>query len=103
MYDHELYTKIHEELKSLDPSQVDQAFFARLMSNASQIESLYFEIYGTHPEKQKGFKLLLQTIIAANVARSSELKLLDKNKLDENHWFLSNKLAGMSLYVDRFC
>jgi amylosucrase len=31
------------------------------------------------------------------------LKEKDSSKEREGHWFLSNTLAGMSLYVDRFC
>ncbi len=31
------------------------------------------------------------------------MKERDGIKLEQGHWFLSNQLAGMSLYVDRFC
>ena len=103
MYDHEIYKKITAQLDAIDPSQVDQAFFARLITNASPISALYREIYGSHPKSSEGFDLLLQTIITAHGSRPAVLKQRDENKMGEGHWFLSNKLAGMSLYVDRFC
>src|SRR4029077_927884 len=44
-----------------------------------------------------------QTIIQAFKKRPESLKQRDKTKEDQGQWFLSNQLAGMSLYVDRFC
>ena len=31
------------------------------------------------------------------------LKERDEQKAKQDHWFLSNEITGMSLYVDRFC
>jgi amylosucrase len=49
------------------------------------------------------FTDLIQTITSAYKKRSELLKLKDEEKEALNHWFLSNQLVGMSLYVDRFC
>jgi amylosucrase len=31
------------------------------------------------------------------------MKDRDDRKQDQRHWFLSNAITGMSIYVDRFC
>ena len=48
---------------------------------------------------------LLQITETAFANRSEVLKQQDINKLkqEDGHWFLSNNICGMSLYVDRFC
>ena len=102
MYDHELYKLINRKLET-DPSVRDNSFYTRFLANASHISVLYNTIYKDHPNGQDGFDLLLQTIIQGNKNRPAVLKERDGIKLEQGHWFLSNQLAGMSLYVDRFC
>ncbi|MDQ6902492.1 MAG: alpha-amylase family glycosyl hydrolase, partial [Bacteroidota bacterium] len=46
---------------------------------------------------------LLETIRSAHKNRPKNLQRKDLDKLKKENWFLSNSLAGMSLYVDRFC
>ena len=88
---------------SLDISSDDHLFYARFISNASGIYSLYKEIYGRHAKSDDFFQQLITTVITAYLNRSQQLKENDLNKLKKENWFLSNELAGMSLYVDRFC
>jgi amylosucrase len=76
-------------------------FFTRLVANASAIHFLYTELYGDHPHAD--FSKLVETIISGYQQRSTSLKVKDDEKEKAGHWFLGNKIVGMSLYVDRFC
>lgn len=104
MYDHQLYQFINRLLKSeTDIAGVDNSFYIRFLANASNIGSLYHELYSGHPKGKEVFGQLIQTIIRGYKDRPAVLKERDDEKSAEEHWFLSNHLAGMSLYVDRFC
>lgn len=84
-------------------SDKDELFYQRLTAGSSYILELYKTLYGQHPEHHKVFDILIDTIIKAYTDRSAKLKKQDIDKLEQRGWFLSNELAGMSLYVDRFC
>ena len=105
MYDHKLHTKIVNILSkhSLERTGKDDSLYTRFIANASSIHSLYKELYGHHKNGNHFFNELLETIRAAHINRSSQLQQKDSDKLAKENWFLSNELAGMSLYVDRFC
>jgi amylosucrase len=94
-----LHTK--EESAAL-PSE--KLFHERFQRSLGELSNLYNKVYSTHPENKKGFEQLLETITAAFNNRSNELKQRDVEKLktEPEHWFLSNEITGMSLYVDRF-
>lgn len=70
-----------------------------------EILKLYNSLYLHHPDYKKGYSELLLMIDKAIVSRGENLKQRDLQKLQEQDepWFLSNQLCGMSLYVDRFC
>ena len=104
MYDHSFYKQINRLLKQeTDTAGVDNTFYIRFLANASGISSLYHELYADHPRSMAAFEQLLQTIVGGYKNRPTVLKDRDETKADEGYWFLSNQLAGMSLYVDRFC
>ena len=88
---------------NIDSNNADRLFYARLLSNAAVIRLLYNEIYSQHPKAEELFEKLLVSITTAYIHRGEELKKKDIDKLEKKGWFLSNELAGMSLYVDRFC
>lgn len=77
-------------------------FYSRFIANATAISSLYKELYGNHERGGKCFDGVIETIISAHASRSEKLRTRDAHKQQEINWFLSNKLAGMSLYADRF-
>lgn len=81
----------------------DNLFYSRFLANSSEIAELYQSLYGNHPSGAKAFTDLLQSITKAYAQREEALKLKDEEKEESGNWFLSNQLAGMSLYVDRFC
>lgn len=105
MYRHSLHTKIHDILSnsSIDIAGKDSAFYTRLVANAASINDLYKELYRTHPAAEEQFLALIETLVKAHQARPGTLIEKDEDKLEKGHWFLSNQITGMSLYVDRFC
>ena len=105
MYDHKLHSQIDSELAkhSIDVTGDDHLFYIRFTANASSIYSLYKDIYQRHPKSDELFQQLINTITTAYLKRSQQLKQNDLDKIKKENWFLSNELAGMSLYVDRFC
>ncbi len=104
MYNYALYQYINSLLKNeTDFAGTDNLFYSRFLANASNILSLYNSLYQNHPAGKEVFNRLLQSIIKGYKGRRSVLKERDDHKSAEDHWFLSNDLAGMSLYVDRFC
>jgi amylosucrase len=105
MYDYKLHQQIESELAkySVDINGKDHQFYIRLIANASSIHSLYSEIYGHHLKTEQHFQQLISIVITAYLNRTEQLKQTDLDKIKTENWFLSNELAGMSLYVDRFC
>jgi amylosucrase len=105
MYNYGLHQQINLSIQDagLDISGGDNLFFTRFMANASVIFNLYLSIYEHHPKAEQNFHELLQVIIKAHIDRAGTLKERDLQKSKSDHWFLSNDITGMSLYVDRFC
>ena len=82
-----------------------RSYKERFQSSLGEISNLYNSIYAYHPDGRECFGQLLEHIEKAFAIRSQDLKQkdLDKLKTEPVHWFLSNEIVGMSLYVDRFC
>lgn len=104
MYDFKIHSKIEKIIAHQFPEKPVEhnLFFSRFIANASSIHSLFNELYGTHENSRLFFDKLTKTILDAFENRSSPLQKKDIDKLQKQNWFLSNDLAGMSLYVDRF-
>jgi amylosucrase len=83
----------------------EKHFRERFQSSLGELSNLYNKIYAYHPGNKPGFDKILETIESAFNERSEILKERDLQKLETEpeHWFLSNQICGMSLYVDRFC
>lgn len=83
----------------------EKKFNERLKASFADINSLYQKLYATHPQGKQGYEQLLVTIKNAYEQRSPGLKKRDTKKIKagDEKWFLSNRISGMSLYVDRFC
>ena len=105
MYNYHLHSELEKQLtkNKIDKKNKDADFYSRLLTNISAIELLYKEVYGTGESASSSFDKVIDTIIQAYQNRSKTLREKDIEKLKKGTWFLSNKLAGMSLYVDRFC
>lgn len=65
----------------------------------NQIKSIYFDIYENNEYNNKQLNLLFDVIKKEKNIRPTYLKEQDKSG---NTWYLSNKVIGMMLYVDRF-
>ncbi|MDX1909849.1 MAG: alpha-amylase family glycosyl hydrolase, partial [Saprospiraceae bacterium] len=102
MYDSKLHPAILQLVLEKELGK-DLAFQARLMANVQPIRTLYQSIYSGHPEAEKSFERLIEIVLNAAAHRPENLRKKDAAKLKKGTWFLSNELAGMSLYVDRFC
>ena len=105
MYNPKIHQLINASLqqKQVDIAGKDNLFFTRFVANTASIYFLYSELYKSHPKSAEMFKRLIETITDAYQKRSASLKQLDEEKEIKGNWFLSNEIAGMSLYVDRFC
>lgn len=104
MYNYTLHQQLHATLeeKNIAVAGSDNLFYTRFIANATAIDALYRELYGQHPQGAALFPKLINTITEAFISRSEVLKARDVSKEQQGHWFLSNELTGMSLYVDRF-
>ncbi|MDE3212317.1 MAG: alpha-amylase, partial [Bacteroidota bacterium] len=104
MYDHKLHSRIIHIFSKYNLRRNEEVnfFYTRYISNVSAIQSLFIDLYGNHPEGPAQFEALLDTITQAFIQRPAALKKRDQEKMEKDHWYLSNSLAGMSLYVDRF-
>lgn len=82
-----------------------RSFDERFQQSLGELSNLYNQVYGYHPANREAFDRLLSVLTNAFSQRSEVLKERDGLKMstEPEHWFLSNTIAGMSLYVDRFC
>ncbi|MHA7131712.1 alpha-amylase family glycosyl hydrolase [Algoriphagus namhaensis] len=77
-------------------------FEDQLVQTKQEIWILFQQIYGDSESSQERFGELISRVKSAFEARSKQLRHSDRQKSRQDHWFLSNQLCGMSLYVDRF-
>ena len=105
MYHFGLHEHINAILKehNIDVAAADNSFYTRFLANTTSLFELYMQLYEHHPAAEQLFDDVMKTIINAYQQRSAVLKQRDITKLEQEYWFLSNKINGMSLYVDRFC
>jgi amylosucrase len=99
---------LHDKIKAiiqsnnLDETKKDKAFIIRLFDHLPLIHRLFAKIYASHPEAEIQFYQLIESLIFGYKSREKALNKRDEEKAEKGIWFLSNELAGMSLYVDRF-
>ena len=93
-----------EHKKTGKPS-FEKLFSERLKQNLPELRELYHHIYTDHPDSKAGLERILTAVEKAFSERPENFKNRDLKKLKTEpvHWFLSNEITGMSLYVDRFC
>ena len=99
----ETYTSIVFQLaaKKIFPGGKHDSFYRRFLLCVTDLTNIYNSIYYNHPKADEAFIQLIDIIANAYLSRPKAAKERDAAK--PNDWFLSNELAGMSLYVDRFC
>ncbi|MDI1322019.1 MAG: alpha-amylase family glycosyl hydrolase [Algoriphagus sp.] len=103
-FDQQLIENTHRVLSEnkVDISGKDKNFYDRLITGVDTIFGLFQEIYRFHPKSEELFGQLLVTLIQGYKSRGKDLRKRDEEKEQKGHWYLSNELTGMSLYVDRF-
>ena len=67
--------------------------------NQAKIEHLYRKVYGNHRNIESSLADLFNLMKTAKENRKPELKMLDKT---QSNWYFSNKMIGMTLYIDLF-
>ncbi|MFN3998664.1 alpha-amylase family glycosyl hydrolase [Algoriphagus sp.] len=99
-----LHQKTQELISAagLDETKKDKGFVERLYPRLPLIHRLFTEIYASHPDAENQFFQFIESLIMGYKAREKALRIRDAEKAKKGIWFLSNELAGMSLYVDRF-
>ncbi|TDQ17321.1 amylosucrase [Algoriphagus boseongensis] len=90
------------EKSGIDPQKADKGFSERFHKHLPIIHRLFGEIYAAHPDGESEFLRLLELLIFGYLSREKSLRKRDEEKANKGIWFLSNELAAMSLYVDRF-
>ena len=86
----------------IDITKKDKDFGQRFLTHINAIENLFDEVYAWHPNRNEAFEGLLITLIQQYQERTDVLLKKDVKKSKLGHWYLSNDITGMSLYVDRF-
>lgn len=66
---------------------------------AMELKQSYFELYGDNETTRYRWEQLTEIIRQAKEKRGTELKRQDR---EGSGWYLSEKMAGMMLYIDRF-
>ncbi|WP_445957046.1 alpha-amylase family protein [Yeosuana sp.] len=79
-----------------------QPFIDRFIGNAILLHSLFSQLYSKRADFETRFMEMIELISDTYLERNSTLVKRDKEKEKQAGWFLSNNMAGMSLYVDRF-
>lgn len=104
MYIFSLHQQVNELLQqaALGTTKADGDMAARLIANVADMHELFQQLYGHRADAGQLFRSLLETVITAHKQRSVELRESDARKQTPEPWFISNRLVGMSLYVDRF-
>lgn len=107
MYRYTLHRQLRQtaSVHNLDLSrESDELFFARALANVSDVYALFQALYGNRVDGNEHFQALLHTVVGAHTERRQDLRQRDWEKMQsDTAWFTGNNLAGMSLYVDRFC
>ncbi len=105
MYNKELHQHINRILlqEKIDLAGSDNLFYTRFIANATAMHALFRELYGESEGSTEFFDRLIRMVAQTYLNRPEQLKRRDEEKDEKGVWYLSNKITGMSLYVDRFC
>jgi amylosucrase len=105
MYTPPIHQKLNQLLQqsNLDLLGADNSFYIRALSNIDSLHTLFGEVYPQTEQSARIFDELVAAIIQSYKERPVSMRRRDDAKEIHGQWFLDNKLAGMSLYVDRFC
>lgn len=84
-------------------SKADQKVFKqRLDQHFTRLFSLLYEIYGHRYDYYFYLQQLVNTLVEGFAQRSNALKIKDKKRLADPHWYQHENMLGMACYVDLF-
>ncbi|MEQ9406185.1 MAG: alpha-amylase family glycosyl hydrolase [Fuerstiella sp.] len=84
------------------PEPLRHEFEQRLHSYWRELFQLLFELYGARYDFFFHLEQILLTAASAWAHRPEKLRELDRHRINEPDWFLSQKIVGGALYVDLF-
>lgn len=82
--------------------QENRVFFARLAVNFYDIHSKFERIYRNQKGCDKHFTKLIRELLDYYRDRPQSFKDADLNREKDSDWLISQKWAGIMLYIDRF-
>ena len=87
--------------RDVDDSLRDE-FSRRLDAHFADLFDLLFELYGSRYDFFYHLEQILLTAAAAFVDRPEPLRQEDRRRVNNPHWFASERIVGGALYVDLF-
>lgn len=79
-----------------------QQLLDRVDRELPRLESLFRRVYGDTESTGAQLALLLGELATSWQSRPADLKAVDSAREADPHWFLSNRMLGGVLYVDRY-
>ncbi|WP_168915443.1 amylosucrase [Microcella flavibacter] len=79
-----------------------QQLLDRVDRELPRLETLFRRVYGENEATDAQLALLLGELATSWQARPADLKAVDSAREADPHWFLSNRMLGGVLYVDRY-
>ncbi len=77
-------------------------FNLRLQQHWEELFGLLFRLYGSRYDFFFHLEEILRTAVIAWAKRPAELRTVDRQRINQPDWFLSEKMVGGALYVDLF-
>jgi len=105
MYEQVSHSLLNEILIKLNPEIKQHElrhFYTRLGANFYAIYTLFHLLYGQREDFEEQALKLVEIMARQYMARSKELKSTDIEREKDHNWFLSQKWAGMAMYLDGF-
>ncbi len=101
MYDPNSQTFLVDRL--FNKPKLDIHFQTRLAANLSVIRNNFLRLYGQREDLNDQIGKLVDVLSKAYSDRDKALKKSDLERERQPDWFVSEQIAGMMFYVDRFC
>ncbi|MEQ8712338.1 MAG: alpha-amylase family glycosyl hydrolase, partial [Cyclobacteriaceae bacterium] len=101
MYDPNSQTFLVDRL--FNKPKLDIHFQTRLAANLSVIRNNFLRLYGQREDLDDQIGKLVDVLSKAYSDRDKSLKKSDLERERQPDWFVSEQIAGMMFYVDRFC
>lgn len=73
-------------------------FNVRLNLKCKELKAIYLKLYNN----LDSFEDLIEKIKLIYIERPDTLKVLDKKREKDTNWYLSNKIIGENIYIDKF-